>query len=251
LLRAVPYGEADAVYTFFFRDLGRASGLARNARRPGRRRAMQVDAMHTLDVTADENAGGGGGELLHVREARIDRARLRLVADLARLEAAGRALRWVRQSTPVRAPEPDVWRSLVELLDRLDDASDPVGVDERLAGAGLRLVRALGYGLSFGACVRCGRPCDPDRAALLDPALGGLVCRACGGGPVRLSGEQRARVERCLGGDDAALGPGEADAALGWVEEALRVHTAPARPPDDARAGAGRAPPGRSSRGGD
>ncbi|HEU4405536.1 MAG TPA: DNA repair protein RecO [Polyangiaceae bacterium] len=238
LLRAVPYGEADAVYTFFFRDLGRASGLARNARRGGRRRAMQVDAMHTLDVTVDEASGGGGGELLHVREARIDRARLRLVADLERLEAAGRALRWARQATPVRAPEPELWALLVALLDRLDDPSDPVSPEARLAGAGLRLLRALGYGLSFGACVRCGKACEPDRAAMLDPALGGLVCRACGGGPFRLGADARARVERCLAGDDGALGPGEAADALGWVEEALRAHAAPPPRRADDRGGA-------------
>jgi DNA repair protein RecO (recombination protein O) len=232
LLRAVPYGEADAVFTFFFRDLGRASGLARNARRGGKRRAMQVDAMHTLDVTVDES--GGGGELLHVREARIDHVRPRLTANLERLEAAGRALRWTRQATPARSPEPDLWALLEALLDRLDDAADPVSPDERLAGAGLRLLRVLGYGLSFGACVRCGRPCEPGRAAMLDPALGGLVCRACGGGPFRLSADELARVERCLDGDDGALGPAGATAALGWVEEALRVHAVtPPRKPDE------------------
>ncbi|MCU0684181.1 MAG: DNA repair protein RecO C-terminal domain-containing protein [Polyangiaceae bacterium] len=229
LLRAVPYGEADAVFTFFFRDLGRAAGLARNARRAptGRRRAMQVDAMHTLDVTVDEASGGGGGELLHVREARIDRPRVRLIADLDRLDAAGRALRWARQATPARAPEPDLWELLVTLLDHLDDAADPVTPEARLAGAGLRLLAVLGYGLSFEACVRCGRTCEPGRAAMLDPPGGGLVCRACGGGPFRLSADERARAERAAAGDDTAFGPGDAAAALGWVEEALAVHAPP------------------------
>ena len=228
LLRAVPYGEDDVIYTFLFETLGRVSTLARGARRPKKRPTIQLDSIHTLRIVADEKPGA---ELLILREARLERVRDRLVRNLDALENAGRALRWARQATPVHLAEPGVWAALTDLLDRLDDAREPKTPAALLAAMGVRLLSALGYGLELAACVRCGRVCEASRPGLLDPARGGLVCRACGGGPFLVAPEVRERVAA------AALGTGaidDADASmvLEWVEAALSAHTgAPEKTP--------------------
>jgi len=215
LLRRVEHGESDLVVSLFTDSLGRISALARAARKSRKRFGGALEAFHTLAVDVDEPRSGG--ELHHLREATIETPRLHLTADLARMDAAGRALTWVRSAAPPRHAEPDVWRAIIGLLDRLD-RPDAVDVKLVLAEQGLRLLAAFGWALDLERCVRCGKPCEPKQAAMIDPARGGLVCRACGGARLRISGAARARIAA------GALSPEDVDLALDLVERALATH---------------------------
>lgn len=221
VVRAVPYGEADVVATLFTEALGRVSALARGARRSAKRFGGALDPMHTVRVTVEERAGT---ELATMREASVVRARVVLMGDLARLEAAGCALRWVRSGSPPRLREPEVWHEIVDLLDRLDDRADALGPERHLGATGLRLLGAFGWGLELGACVRCGRPCDPARPAYVDAAAGGLVCRACGGASILLDAGVRTRLAQAAAGADDRLLPEDAALARRLVEAALAAH---------------------------
>jgi DNA repair protein RecO (recombination protein O) len=219
VLGRVAYGESDLVLTLFTERLGRVSAIARGARRSQRRFGGALEPMHTLKLRLDERPRV---ELLALRESSIDKPRMRLVAGLERMEAAGRALSWVRRAAPARTPEPLVWELIDLLLDRLDaENTDPTA---RLAEIGLRLLGAFGWGIDFNRCVRCGKACEPERPALLDPGRGGLVCRSCGGARLRLDGATRARLSRAAAGAQGVLGGREADQALEIVEAALFSH---------------------------
>lgn len=221
VVRKVEYGEADAVVTLFTERLGKVSALARGAKRSSKRFGGALDPMHTVHVALDERAGADLATLL---EAHVVRARFRLASDLDRLDAAGQALRWVRSGSPPRTPEPAVWAEIGALLDRLDDPSDSLPARTHLAATGLRLLAAFGWGLDFGACVRCGKPCDEGRSAYVDAAAGGLVCRACGGGRRRLDADARARLVAASSGRDGVLVAEDAAVALALVDEALMAH---------------------------
>lgn len=221
LVRRVSYGESDLVVTLFTESLGRVSALARGARRSQKRFGGSLEPMHTLVVRLDERAGA---ELLALREASLETPRHHLVRDLDRMQAAGRALGWIRRAAPPRTPEPGAWRVLIELMDRLDDEHDPRPPRLHLAELGLRLLAALGWGLDLERCVRCGKPCEKGRAAMIDAARGGLVCRACGGARVQLDGAARERLASAAAGQPPGLSPEDADTALSLVEDALRVH---------------------------
>ncbi len=207
-------GKRISILSLFTESLGRVSALARGARKSKKRFGGALEPFHTVRVEFDEPASG---ELFPLRDAALETTRLTLTSNLARMDAAGRALGWIRVATPARTAEPAVWRTLVELLDRLNDA---VAVDQRqvLAEQGLLLLAAFGWALELERCVRCGKQCAPGRAAMIDADRGGLVCRACGGARLRMSGATRARVAR------GALLPEDVDAALGLVEQALRSH---------------------------
>src|SRR5205823_3670177 len=116
LLRRVDLGEADCVVTLLTERQGVVSAFARSARRSTKRFAG-LEPMHLLAVVIDERANADLGTLA---EAAIVRPRLRLTGDLDRLNAAGRALRWVRAALPQRSPEPAVWHATNALLDALD-----------------------------------------------------------------------------------------------------------------------------------
>jgi DNA repair protein RecO (recombination protein O) len=214
LLRRVEHGESDLVLALFTEGLGRVPALARSARRSQKRFGGALEPFHTLRIEIEEP---GGGELYQLREATIETMRLGLTEDLERMDAAGRALAWVRTAAPPQTLEPEVWRAITNLLDRLNtsQAVDPKLV---LAEEGMRLLAAFGWGLDLERCVRCGRPCEEGKAALVDPVRGGLVCRACGGARLRIAGPMRARLKAL------ALEPDDVDVALDLVERALEAH---------------------------
>jgi DNA repair protein RecO (recombination protein O) len=220
LVRRVGYGEADLIVTLFTEQLGRVSALARGARKSQRRFSGALEPMHTLRVRFDKRAGV---ELGTLTEANIERVRGRLTADLDRLDAAGRALGWLRRAAPPERPEPEAWAAIIELLDRLDSdaARDP---RRELAAHGLAQLAAFGWGIDLVRCVGCGTACAPERTALVDPARGGLVCRSCGGARLKLSGAQRERLARAAGGDAAALERADLAVALEIVEAGLQAH---------------------------
>jgi DNA repair protein RecO (recombination protein O) len=215
LLRRVELGESDLVLTVFTESIGRIAVLARGARKSQKRFGGALEPFHTMRLEADEPLTG---DLYLLRETVLETTRLVLTMDLARMDAAGRALGWVRTAAPPRVAEPAVWQALSTLLDRLDDPSLSANPRLMLAEQGLKLLGAFGWGLDLEQCVKCGKPCSKGRAALVDPLRGGLVCRACGGAPIRLSGAAR---DRMAGG---ALVTEDVDAALNIVERALEAH---------------------------
>jgi DNA repair protein RecO (recombination protein O) len=225
LVRKAPFGDADAIVTFFTEERGIVSAIARSAMKSSKR-FPSLEPMHLLHVGLEERAGA---ELGVLAEAAIARTRLVLTASLDGLEAAGHALRWVRRAAPPLTPEPALWAVINAFLDDLDLAPELAGDDPtpnaRLAGLGFRLLGAIGWGLDLERCVRCGRDCGESSSAFVDPAAGGLVCRACGGGRTLLREGRRARFLASTMGDDGALRGDDATAAIELIEATLAAHT--------------------------
>jgi DNA repair protein RecO (recombination protein O) len=219
-VRRVPYGEADLVVTLFTRERGTVSALARAARKSVKR-FSSLEPMHLLSVGLDERPGAELGTLV---ETALARPRLHLTAALDRLEAAGKALRWLRRAAPPHTPEPRLWHEINALLDDLDAETLPSPPAVLLAETGLRVLVALGWGLDFERCVGCGKPCDPSASACIDPARGGLVCRACGGARRIVRADRRTRLARAAGGQRGALDRSDEPVAIELVEATLSAH---------------------------
>ncbi|MBX3186808.1 MAG: DNA repair protein RecO [Labilithrix sp.] len=230
LVRSVPYGEADLIATFFTEAAGKVSAIVRGARRSTKRFAGALEPIHELAITLEDR----GKELCTLKEARIARARHGIVSDLDTMEAAGRALRWVRHLCPARTPEPAAWASLEALLEALDAIGASRGADRgqavqlRLVRFGLGLLADVGYALDFERCVRCGKPCPAGRSAFVDGGAGGLVCMTCGGARRTMSAELRAlAVDATRAPDPAAvsISAPRTNELLEIVEEAMSAHT--------------------------
>lgn len=220
LLRKVPYGEADAVVTFFTEARGVVSAIARAARKSVKRFGA-LEPLHLLRVTLEEKQGA---ELSLLVEAQLARPRLGLLASLDQIEIASTSLQWVRRASPPRVAEPGLWLDVNLLLDALDAAPDPAESRAQLAAMGLRLLQGAGWGLQLGWCVRCGRECAPEATACIDAAQGGLVCRACGGARIVLRPARRRALQAALEGDAAVLSDDDAACAIQLVTETLESH---------------------------
>jgi DNA repair protein RecO (recombination protein O) len=221
LLRRVAYADSDLILTLLTEELGRVSALARGARRSQRRFGGALEPIHTLRVALDERSTS---ELYILREASIDTPRHFLTSNLEALDAAGRALGWLRQAFVPRTPEPLAWASVTLLLNRLDRSEDDGRARIHLAEFGIRLLAALGWGLDFERCVRCGKTCEAEQSAFVDAACGGLICRACGGARLRLESVVRKRLVGLHASAAAELLETDVDVALNLVEAALRTH---------------------------
>ena len=177
-----------------------------------------LEPVHTIAVLLEDR----GTELVTLKESRIVRTRAGVVANLDALDAAGVALRWARHLFPPRTPEPEGWRILIELLDVLDGSQ--VAPRAELARAGLGMLGAVGYALDLARCVVCSRECPESKAACIDPARGGLVCRSCGGAATVLLPEVR-RAARSLGeGRTTDASATEAETILQVVDRAMAAH---------------------------
>lgn len=220
LVRSVPYGEADVIATFFSRDSGKLSAVVRGARRSTKRFGGALEPIHELFVTLEDK----GRELCVLKEARIQRPRTTVVSSLESMEAAGQALRWIRQLCPPRTPEPGAWRSLEALLDRLDAAAASGSQRQELAIFGLRLLTDMGYALELDRCLRCEKPCPEGRAAFLDPHDGGIVCTSCGGARRTIDGELRVLAARAQRGENVTLTMSQASELVSIAEEAMAAH---------------------------
>jgi DNA repair protein RecO (recombination protein O) len=222
VLRKVEVGESDIVATLVTEQIGKLSVIARGARKGSRRLGGALEPVHTVLVAVDDR----GQEIATLKEAQIVRMRPSVVSDLDALEVAGVALRWARHLFPPRTREPEGWRVIIELLDRLD-ARARLGLDPRkeLARAGLAMLAAVGYALELSRCVSCGRPCPSGRSACIDPGRGGLVCRSCGGAASVLAPGVRQAAVALASGHADEITDRSARSVLNLVDRAMAAHT--------------------------
>lgn len=223
-MRRIPVGDADVIVTLFTESRGILSAVARSARKPSKRLAA-LEPMHLLQVSLDERENQ---DLAILVDTSIAHMRLHLVESLGPMEAAGRALRWIRTVAPPGTREPALYATLNELLDALDDPSRG-SPEPQLATGGLRILTDIGFALVLDRCVRCGRPCPLDAPACLDPALGGLVCRACGGARLIVRAGLRGRIEAATAGDNQAMRDEDARIVIDLVDAVMAAHAAPIR----------------------
>jgi len=217
LVRQIAYGESDVIATFLTATHGKLGMVARGARRSSRRFQGVLEPLSTVRLTYEDR----GRELCTLKEGRVTVPRTRIMEDLDALEAAGKALRFVRALCPPRTPEPDVMQGLTTLLDALQEGRP---TQAELLRFSFALLTGVGYGLELSRCLRCGKPRPADRPAYVDPDKGGVVCASCGGGKFLLPVELLAEAERLALGEPVELSDLHIATLLRVAEEAIVAH---------------------------
>jgi DNA repair protein RecO (recombination protein O) len=193
LLRAVDYGESDRIVTLLTRELGKVALIARGARRSKRRFGAALEPYALLRA----EVGLGRGEVGRLAQAQIVKVFPGILRDLGKIELAGAALALVRDATPDHQPDPRVLDATIALLESLEEADG--AREELLLAFQARLLALIGLAAGLDVCGHCGRRAPEGQAALFDPSLGAISCRACGGGPLRIGGVLRGRLATAQG----------------------------------------------------
>ncbi|MFQ5898967.1 MAG: DNA repair protein RecO [Candidatus Methylomirabilia bacterium] len=166
-----PLGEADRLVTFYTREFGRLTGVAKGARRPRSRfgGALELFTQGQLLFFESER-----WELVRVDHFDILSPFLRVRESLTRLGQGAWVVECVARLTAERDPHASLYALLVKALRALERTFRPDRV--RLAFM-LRATDLLGYRLRLDRCRGCGRP--PGPTPRLDFTAGGLVCGEC------------------------------------------------------------------------
>lgn len=213
LLRSVDFGESDRIVTLLTESLGRVSALAKGARNSRKRFGASLEPFQMIVASLSP----GSGELMRLGEARVVRSFPMILGSLDAMQEAGRALEAIRNVAPQRHVEPRLLMLTEQLLETLNAGQ----VEGTFAKTSLRVLEIIGLAPRLDACLVCGRVPAAGQSAMFDPARGGIVCRACGGGPIKLAGAARVWMMQLLSEEgDVAPPPRE---VLRDVERAVEA----------------------------
>lgn len=194
VLRLTDHGEADRIVTLLTASHGKISAVAPGARRSRRRFGAALSPFGSGEASLRERRGQ---DLLLLESLHSDRGYPHLGQELGRFSHAAYACELCLHLCPPGEPEPAVLallRAFLGYLDGLPIADKPRV--EPLRSFELRLLQAVGLGLSLSRCCACGRGlADPSEDALLqereeeggaaphpfDVQRGGALCELCCG----------------------------------------------------------------------
>jgi len=166
-----PLGEADRLVTFYTREFGRLTGVAKGARRPRSHfgSALELFTQGQLLFFETERS-----QLVRVDHFDLLHPFLAVQEQLERLGQGAWVVECLGRLTAERDPHAALYGLLIRTLRALEEIPRP----ERAALAFmLRAVDLLGHRLRLDRCLECGGP--PGTAPRLDFSAGGLLCEAC------------------------------------------------------------------------
>jgi DNA repair protein RecO (recombination protein O) len=202
-----PYREHDLRAELLLEDGDRVEVLAPSGQRSKQRFAggLTPMALHAFAMTPSAKG-------LRLDEARIERAWPALHADLTRQTVALAATAFARHATGPTPGDATVFLLLGELHARVATDADTRATPARLVRFAFEALDHGGHAPVLDRCARCGAPAPDGALVTVDPAAGGVVCRACRGGPFRVAAADRAALR--------AMIRDEADA---WREGAVTI----------------------------
>ena len=173
VLHVTDHGEADKIVTFFSQDLGRATGIAKGAKRSLKRFVNKLEEFSLLQFLYRPARGEG---LLFLSEAELENAYLAIRTHYDRYVVAMYAGELTLRFTREHDPDPGIFALLAWTMQELAEGRDPLAV------AGffhLRLLGAAGYEPQLDRCGLCAAPVANGRDCALHAGRGFLVCARC------------------------------------------------------------------------
>ena len=228
VLQAIAYSETSKILRIYTAELGLRSVIAKGAMRPRSRFGGVLEPFTEGTATFYLRDGRdlftlSGFDLLRSRQA-LGRALVGFAGASVLAEMVLRA--------GTEEADPEVYRLLVESLDRIADASSDDERESAAVAGAWRLISALGFEPQLDACIVCGRAIHEDEPVRFDAAAGGVACTRCRPVGRLVDPRTRAEVRGMLAGDvsPASLGHSRKHRALlrAFVEAQL-AHDRPFR----------------------
>lgn len=173
LIRHADYSETSRIYTFFTREFGRFSALAKGARRRYSKLTGHLDLLAHAEIVF---LSGRTRERLRILTEADAADTFSLVRrDLPRFYAACHAAELVQSMTADEDPNPQLFDRLLGLLHRLEAG---VGPALALFSFEVQLLVLCGFMPELERCVACGNAAAGATVAF-SPRRGGVLCGAC------------------------------------------------------------------------
>jgi len=175
IMRRTAYGDADWIVTFFDREYGRLSGIARSARSSVKRFGGALEPGTLSEITCTARNGSG---LVRLDEARVLASPNGVLKSLERIAAMARALELSLAFLQEGQPVPDKFDLLAGWISRIA-LGDPTASESLMFE--LEWLKLSGFGPGLDACSVCGSSVSAETrgAWSFDVERGGLVCHSC------------------------------------------------------------------------
>ncbi len=189
ILNSVDYSESDCILTFYTKEYGKMSGIAKGARRSRRRFVANIDPLCNSTLLFFHN---GKSELVRVDDATLIDGFVMLKTDIERYSIGCYMLELASEMTREGHVLPDVYDLLRDFLGLLDtsDVMDSEADDALLRSFEIKLLSYLGYLPHLNGCVECSEPIVGTVGEVSDTVgtatlffsseRGGAVCAPCG-----------------------------------------------------------------------
>jgi DNA repair protein RecO (recombination protein O) len=170
ILRTRDYSESDRLITFFTRDQGQLTGIAKGARRSKKRFVNTLEPLSQVLITyADRSTSG----LVRIDASELRNAFIELRADLTRLSYASLGCEIALGMSPERQANPGLFTLLNHYLEHLEHGADP---ENSALLFQIRMLSLTGYAPNLQACVNCAKEMRSGEDWFFSIPQGGLLC---------------------------------------------------------------------------
>ncbi len=179
VLSLIPFQESSSIAALLTRSHGRVSAIARGVRRsPLAALTLERGLVAELVLYLKPNR-----DLHTIGQISVAQYYPSIRGNLGKLTLRDAAFELILKSVTAPETHPELFDFACEFLDRLEEA-DPAAIPLHelwrfFCGWALH----LGFMLNLRECMRCGSDAVAREGGVLAIDRGGLLCRACGGGP--------------------------------------------------------------------
>lgn len=173
ILKKVVYGEADLIVTFFGREEGRLSGIAKHARASQRRFGGALELGSIVDL---RYVARGVSNMVRIEDAHIHIPTVGVMRSLPRIGAMSRALELTLAFIPERQAVPEKFDLLADHITELS-RSDPT--PSSIIAFELKWLSLVGYQPVLEHCMSCGGEAVGDGVWSFSMDHGGVFCKSC------------------------------------------------------------------------
>ncbi len=173
VLSVSDHSEADKIVTFFSPDLGKATGIAKGAKRSKKRFVNKLEQFSLIEIMYRPPRRES---MLFLVEAELDEAYLEVRRDYKRYIVAMLAAELTLRFTREYDPDPGLFSLLEWVMSSLAQGDEPLRTGALFH---LRLLGEAGYQPVLDHCGFCGKNARMGTTYTLHPGSGSLVCDDC------------------------------------------------------------------------
>ena len=176
VLRAINYGESDRIVTFFTRDHGKLTGIAKGAKNSRKRFANTLDPFSCSQLFFSQRKPDA---LAFLEKCDMEEHYGAIRSHLEKTVFASYLVELVDAFTPDRKRHEDLFELLRDFLDLMTRTETPESLVRFFE---IRLLTLVGYEPVLDRCVTCHRPLLSPDSYHFHPAAGGIQCGRCSPG---------------------------------------------------------------------
>ncbi len=172
LLRKTPYRDADYILSLFTKDIGKISGIARNAKNSMKRFGARLEPFVHFRVSFKDT----GREFKLIQDTETIQVFSSFIEDIELFTLGSLLLETTDTLIPRESPNEELFKLLIEALSNLNSKKSPLPIVLQFQ---LQALSISGYEPNLHSCAKCEKPIKGD--SYFSTSGGGAVCFECVG----------------------------------------------------------------------